>query len=321
MLAGGLLPAKFRPAPQALHTPRVIIFAMKILPDTLQRFLFENLPVRGELVHLDSTWRSVLERHDYPDVLRQLMGELCAAAVLLAATLKLQGSLVLQIQGKGQIKLLVVECTGDLHLRATAKWSGELAQGTLADLVGDGLFVITLDPKDGKQTYQGIVELQGGSVAEILQHYMSRSEQLETRLWLAADEQHAAGMLLQQLPEQAGQNPDADAWQRATLLADTLTPEELLQESTQTLIHRLYHEEDIRLFEQQRVLFRCSCSRDNVGKMLQMLGQDEVHAILEEQGAIEVFCEFCNQRYEFDKIDAELVFVESMALPPSEARH
>jgi len=303
---------------------RAIINAMKKLPDTLQRFLFENAPVRGELVHLDSTWRSVLERHDYPDVLRKLMGELCAAAVMLAATLKSQGSLVLQIQGKGQVKLLVVECTSELHLRATAKWSGELVQGSLVDLIGDGLFVITLDPKDGKQTYQGIVELEGESVAEILQNYMSRSQQLETRLWLAADEQGAAGMLLQKLPDepdQPGQNQDADAWQRATLLADTLTAQELLQESSQTLIHRLYHEEDIRLFEQQLVLFRCSCSRDNVGRMLQMLGQDEVHAILDERGTIEVFCEFCNQRYEFDKIDAELVFVEALVLPPSAARH
>lgn len=304
---------------------RAIIIAMKKLPDTLQRFLFENAPIRGELVHLESAWRSVLERHDYPDVLRQLMGELCAAAVLLAATLKLQGSLVLQIQGKGQVKLLVVECTGDLHLRATAKWSGELPQVTLAELVGDGLFVITLDPKDGKQTYQGIVALEGDSVAAILQNYMSRSEQLETRLWLAADGQGAAGMLLQKLPDQPGElerhGQDADAWQRATLLADTLTPEELLQESAKTLIYRLYHEEDMRLFEPQSVAFRCSCSRHNVGRMLQMLGQDEVRSILAERDTIEVFCEFCNQRYEFDKIDAELVFVEAIALSPSEARH
>ena len=184
--------------------------------DTLHRFLFEHAPIRGEIVHLDA-WQTVLERHEYPPVLRDLMGELCAAAVLLAATLKLKGSLVLQIHGKGAVKLLVVECTGDMELRATAKWAGELAQGGLAELIGDGRFVITLDPKDGKQAYQGIVALEGDSVAEILQNYMTRSEQLETRLWLAADGQHAAGMLLQKLPDKAGQ--DEDAWERASLLA------------------------------------------------------------------------------------------------------
>ncbi len=312
------------PAPCA---SRVIITAMKKIPDSLQRFMFENASVRGEFVHLESSWRSVLDRHDYPDVLRNLMGELSAAAVLLAATLKLQGSLVLQIQGKGAIKLLVVECSGagDLHLRATAKWSGDLVQGSLADLIGEGLFVITLDPKDGKQVYQGIVELEGKSVAAMLENYMARSEQLETRLWLAADEHCAAGMLLQKLPDQPDtQNrheQDADTWQRAALLADTLKPEELLHESAQTLIHRLYHEDDMRLFDAQPVIFHCSCSRHNVGQMLKMLGPDEVHSILDERDTIEVFCEFCNQRYEFDRIDAELMFVEAVVQPGSEARH
>lgn len=295
-----------------------IIAAMKSLPDTLQRFLFENAPIRGEVVHLESAWRSVVERHDYPEVLRNLMGELCAAAVLLAATLKLEGSLILQIQGKGQIKLLVVECSGDLQLRATAKWSGDLA-GSLADMVGDGLFAITLDPKEGRQAYQGIVALEGESIAEILQNYMLRSEQLETRLWLAADGQRATGMLLQKLPDRPEQ--DADAWQRAILLADTLTTPELLQEFAPTLIHRLYHEEDIRLFDAQPVVFRCTCSRYNVAQMLKMLGRDEVLGILTERDSIEVFCEFCNQRYEFDRIDAEMMFVEAIVLPGSESRH
>jgi len=316
-----------RPSIPALRTLRAIIRIMKKLPDTLQRFMFENEPIRGELVHLDSAWLSVLERHDYPDVLRDLMGELCAAAVLLAATLKLQGSLILQIQGKGPIKLLVVECSGagELHLRATAKWSGELVQGNVAELIGEGLFVITLDPKDGKQVYQGIVELEGKSVAEMLENYMARSEQLETRLWLAADGRCASGMLLQKLPDQPNQpsrhDHEVDAWQRATLLANTLKPEELLCETAQTLIHRLYHEDDMRLFDAQPVSFHCTCSRHSVGSMLKMLGRDEVHAILDERDTIEVFCEFCNQRYEFDKIDAELMFVEAVVVPVSESRH
>ena len=300
---------------------------MKKVPDSLQRFMFENAPVRGEWVHLETTWSSVLERHDYPKAIRNLMGELSAAAVLLAATLKLKGALVLQIQGKGPIKLLVVECSGagELQIRATAKWSGDLTEGSVAELIGDGLFVITLDPKDGKQVYQGIVEVEGRSVAEMLENYMARSEQLETRLWLGADEDCAAGMLLQKLPEQPAQagrkSGDADTWQRAVMLANTLKPEELLRESAQTLIHRLYHEDDIRLFEAQAVSFNCSCSRHSVGQMLKMLGSGEVQAILEDQGVIEVFCEFCNQRYVFDQIDAELMFVDAIVQPASEARH
>ncbi len=292
---------------------------MNIIPDTLQRFLFEHEPIRGELVHLDESWQSILDRHDYPPAICSLLGELAAAAVLLAATLKLQGALVLQIQGSGTLKLVVVECSGALQLRATAKWSGELGQGSLAELVGNGQFVITLDPKEDKQSYQGIVELEGGSVAEILQNYMRRSEQLDTRIWLAADGQCAAGMLLQKLPEQ--QESDADAWQRATQLAGTLKREELLGLPAQEVIHRLYHEEDLRLFEAQPVTFHCNCSRESVASMLKMLGQDEVHSILAERDSIEVFCEFCNQRYEFDRIDAELLFVEAIVLPASEARH
>ena len=194
------------------------------------------MPIRGEIVRLDAVWQSVIERHNYPPLLRDLMGELCAAAVLLAATLKLQGSMVLQIHGKGAVKLLVVECSGDLELRATAKWEGELPDGTLQDLVGDGRFVITLDPKDGNQAYQGIVALEGDSIAEILQNYMTRSEQLETRLWLAADGKHAAGMLLQKLPEK-GESQDEDAWGRAVQLADTLKAEELLALPAIELVH------------------------------------------------------------------------------------
>ena len=294
-------------------------------PDSLQRFLFEHAPIRGELVHLDAAWRSIIERHDYPEVLRNMMGELGAAAVLLAATLKLKGALILQIMGKGPIRLLVVECTGDMQLRATAKWSGDLSQNTFAELIGDGHFVITLDPRDGGQSYQGIVDLQGNSVSEIMQNYMSQSEQLESRLWLVADGEHAAGMLLQKMPEQIKDadrvEPDDDAWDRAIILANTLKPEELLQLPARQLIDRLYHEDDIRLFDAQAVSFQCSCSRESVANMFKMLGREEVDSILAERGNLEVFCEFCNQRYEFDKVDAELMFVESVVLPPSDARH
>ncbi len=301
---------------------------MKPHPDSLQRFLFEQSPVRGELVHLDDAWRAVLERHDYPPSLRAVMGELMAAAVLLAATLKLKGSLILQIQGMGPVTLLVVECDGELNVRATAKWQGELEGVGFAQMVGDGRFVITLDPKEGGQTYQGIVALDGRSVAEVLQNYMLRSDQLQTRLWLAADEQCAAGLLLQKMPGEGGyaiaghdEEPDDDMWQRVTMLTDTLRDEELLGQPSVELIRRLYGEEDVRLFDTQHVAFRCTCSRDKVARMLRMLGPDEVQSVLAEQGVAEVTCEFCNHQYRFDKVDAEQVFASSVALGGSASVH
>ncbi|MBI3222783.1 MAG: Hsp33 family molecular chaperone HslO [Nitrosomonadales bacterium] len=297
---------------------------MKPDPDSLQRFLFERSPVRGELVHLDDAWRAVLERHDYPTALRAVVGELMTAAVLLAATLKLKGSLILQIQGQGPVTLLVVECDGDLNVRATAKWQGELEGIGFTQMVGDGRFVITLDPRDGRQTYQGIVELDGDSVAEVLQNYMLRSDQLETRLWLAADAQGAAGLLLQKMPSGGGHaatGQDEDIWPRVTMLTDTLKNDELLGLPAVELIRRLYSEEDVRLFDPQPVTFRCSCSRDKVALMLRMLGPDEVRLVLAEHGVAEVNCEFCNQQYRFDKVDAEQVFASAVVLDGSTSVH
>lgn len=292
---------------------------MKNSTDTLHRFLFENAPIRGEIVHLDHSWRSVLQRHAYPERLRTVLGELCAAAVLLAATLKLQGSLILQIQGRGAVQLLVVECTGDLQLRATAHWTGELAQGSLRDWVGDGRFLITLDPKNGDQAYQGIVALEGETVAEILQNYMARSEQLDTFFCLSTDGEHAAGLMLQKLPEQS--EDESDIWHSVCELAATLKPFELLSLSSSEVLHRLFHQEDVRLFDPKEVTFNCACSRENVARMLKMLGRDEVVSIFEEREEVEVFCEFCHQRYAFDSVDVEAVFNELTPVLNSETRH
>jgi molecular chaperone Hsp33 len=286
----------------------------------LTRFVFDQAPIRGEFAHIGEAWRTIIAKHDYPAPLKGLLGELVAAGALLAATLKLRGSLILQIQGNGPISLLVVECTGDLKIRATAKWRGDIHQAKLTELVGQGNFVITLDPKDGSQTYQGIVPLEGDSVAEMLENYMTRSEQLETRLWLAADNTCVSGMLLQKLPGE--ESPDDDAWNRASQLAATITPQELLELPAMELLHRLYHEEDVRVFEAQDVTFDCSCSRDSVASMLRMLGHEEIRGIIAEQGQVEVHCEFCNERYAFDPVDAEQVFVTAaQQVPASDATH
>lgn len=287
--------------------------------DTLQRFVFEHAPVRGEIVHLDATWQSVLERHEYPMPLRTVLGELMAAAALLAATLKFSGSLVMQMQGNGPVRLVVIECNSDMTMRATAKWEGELAGNSLAELLGEGRFAISIITGEGKQSYQGIVELSGGSVAEMLENYMRHSEQLDTRLWLAAGTSHAAGMLLQRLPERHAE--DADAWNRVAHLAGTITQQELLGLPARGIIHRLFHEEDLRLLESHHVSFRCSCSHERVASMLRMLGYDEVKTILAETGQVEVNCEFCNRRYRYDAVDAEQVFAAEIVTEAPRSVH
>jgi molecular chaperone Hsp33 len=288
--------------------------------DTLQRFLFEHAAIRGEVAHLDATWRAVVERHEYPPALRTILGELMAAGALLAATLKFEGSMILQLQGTGRVKLIVVECTSEQTLRATAKWTGEIADDeTLADLLGPGRFVITLVPGEGKQSYQGVVEIDPAGVAASLEQYMQRSEQLDTRLWLAADDDHVAGLLLQKLP--APEDADGDSWNRATMLAETVTADELLALPARRLLHRLYHQEDVRLYDPRPVSFRCSCSPERVGAMLRMLGLAEVRSILEERETVEVTCEFCNRTYTYDKVDAEQLFASSHPAHPSATRH
>jgi molecular chaperone Hsp33 len=289
------------------------------MTDSLQRFIFEGVPVRGEIVHLDATWRAVLERHDYPEPLRAVLGELMAAAALLSATLKFDGSLILQMQGSGTVKLIVVECTSEQTMRATAKWDGELSAGSFRELVGDGRFVITIAPNDGKQTYQGIVELTGDSVSQVLEHYMSTSEQLETRLWLGADDTRAAGMLLQRVP--GSEDGDTDAWNRAVILGATVTGSELLTLPARQIIRRLFHQEDVRVFDARVVSFRCSCTRERVVNMLRLLGHAEVRSIVAERGEVDVSCEFCNKRYALDAVDAEQIFAAEVVTPAASTRH
>lgn len=294
---------------------------MNKLPDTLQRFVFENTPIRGNLVNLTSTLQLALNKQHLPAGLKRALGELMAASALLTATLKMSGSLVLQIQSKGALKLLVVECNSEFGIRATAKWKGEVSdEQSLFDLLSQGQFMITLDPKDGRQAYQGIVALEGDSISTILENYMLRSEQIDTKIWLHCDGNAAAGMLLQKLPDTMNQitksedlsAQDLDAWNRIGHLADTITDDELLNLPTETILTRLFHEEDVRLFEASNTKFHCSCSRESVSGMLRMLGNDEITSIIEEQGKIEVNCDFCNAHYSFDKVDATQLMVSEV---------
>ncbi|MFZ5757381.1 MAG: Hsp33 family molecular chaperone HslO [Pseudomonadota bacterium] len=266
--------------------------------DSRSRFLFEALAVRGELVRLDATVQTVLANHDYPPPLQDLLGEALAAAALLAGTIKFEGLLVLQAKGEGPLTLLMAECSHDGRLRAIARWEGDVPAAPLVSLLGNGHLAITIDPATGTR-YQGIVPLDGISLAECIEHYFSQSEQLGTRLWLVAGNGRAAGFLLQELPDAGGTRRDADAWNRLCRLTDTLTADELLGLAPATLLNRLFHQEDVRLFEAESLHFECSCSTDRVLNALRSLGESELQAILAEQGRIEVTCEFCNRRRDF----------------------
>lgn len=291
--------------------------------DSLSNFLFENADVRGEIVHLDASWKKVLDRHEYPPVLRSLLGEMMAAAVLLIGTLKFKGKLTLQLKGDGPVTLGLVECTSDRLLRGLIHWHGDVDQCVgLMTLLGKGVLAITLEQepqgkKEKVERYQGIVEVMGDSLAQSLEHYLQNSEQLETRLWLAADAQAASGMLLQRMPTQQTENiVDEDAWPRMVHLADTVKDAELLSLPANEIIHRLFHEEDVRLFSAVPVAFRCACSRERVQNTLRMLGEGEMKSVLLEQGSVSVDCEFCRQHYEFDAVDVAALFAGVIAAAP-----
>jgi molecular chaperone Hsp33 len=299
-------------------------------------FVCDGAPVRGEIVSISTAWQAVLARRNDPPVIRQILGDFVAAATLLSASLKFDGTLIIQAQSKGPISLLVVECSSNLTMRATVKLSVEPTEidpnATLADLLdasNTGRLVITLDPterKPGQPPYQGIVALQqdhnGTAVpvknaAEAIMLYMRHSEQLETRIWLASNEQVVGGLLLQRLPNSGGHvhlDPQtaAEGWSRIQALGETITNDELLELSPETTLRRLFLNESseagVRAFPTRPVKFACRCSRLKVADVLRMLGEEEVNSILAEQGAVETGCEFCGKAYRFDAVDCIQVF-------------
>jgi molecular chaperone Hsp33 len=285
--------------------------------DCLHRFIFEQYPFRGHLVHLDAAWRALIEHREYPPAIRATLGEAAAASLLLAATIKFEGVLSLQLQGDGPVHLLLAQCTSGLGVRGLARYRDGAANAdagaTIEQLIGAGSLTVTLETDEGEQRYQGIVPISGGRLSESLQGYFENSEQLPTRLWLHADAHGASGMLLQKLPHadlRPGVDPAAidDAWRRVQLIGETLTPEELRTLTDAEILHRLFHEDDVRLFEPAPVFFRCRCSRERVSGMLQGLGEAETLSVLAERGEVEVRCDFCNRAYVFDAVDVAQLF-------------
>ncbi len=278
--------------------------------DITQRFLFENADVRGEMVSADQSYREILAKHAYPEPVKALLGEMLAAAVLLSTTIKFDGLLILQAKSEGPLSTLMVECSSDQTVRGIARYADDLQGSGLDELMPDGVLAITIDPENG-QRYQGIVSLEGGSLAAALDGYFANSEQLPTRFRLQADGRMARGFLLQALPIDRQPDPEerAATWEHLNVLADTLSAEELIGLDNETLLHRLFHQDPLRLFDARPVRFECSCSAERSGNALVSLGKPDVLELLREQGGeIEVDCQFCNARYRYDEPAVQALF-------------
>jgi molecular chaperone Hsp33 len=280
--------------------------------DESLRFLFEDADIRGEHVQLDAAYRDILTLHQYAPGVSRLLGEFLAASVLLSSNLKFEGRLILQVRSEGQVPLLMAECDHLLQIRGIARGAEEATSTSNDQLLHNGQLVITVDPTHG-QRYQGITALQQGSLAHSLGAYFEQSEQLKTRLWLAADGKRAGGLLLQQLPAQITPQETAQLrqWEHACSLATTMKDTELLNLDSERMLHRLYHQDPLRLFERSAVRFQCNCSRERTFNALTSLPPLDLEELLEELGSITMDCEFCNQQYCFNREDLSEILLDS----------
>ena len=282
--------------------------------DTLQRFMFEHASIRGEIIRLGETYTTILNQHPYPPQVKHLLGEALMSCVLLAGSLQFEGEISLQFHGDKRLPLLLVQCDNALHVRAFAKYqennpdNNQAIDYTSAFL--EGKMALVINQYNQTQTYQSVVPLRSISMAENLMHYFAQSEQITTRVWLAADGTHAAGMLLQLMPSQDGQDAlqREQFWEYAVLLGETIKDDELLTLDNQTILHRLYHETELRLYPARSVSFRCRCNIDKMKQVLTVLGQEDVQHLLKEKGEVSVNCDFCNKNYIFDSIDITMLF-------------
>ena len=285
--------------------------------DYLQRFIFEDLGVRGEWVGLQDSWQESKQKQNLSSSVQEKLGEALAAAVLMSATIKFKGSLILQAQGNGSLKTLVAQATHDRSIRVLARNDGLVKTGSLSEMMGNGRLVITIEPEKG-EPYQGIVALEANTLAEVITTYFLQSEQLQTRVWLFANEHYAAGLFLQELP---GQESNKTDWERIIVLANTITKQEMLTLDCEDILHRLFNAEKVRLFEQEPVSFKCTCSRKKIENTLIALGREELASILQEQHEINVDCEFCAEHYHFDAVDIESLLSGSVIENNSSRQH
>lgn len=285
--------------------------------DLLRRFLFEELGVRGEWVKLTNSWQAAKLHQRGSEDMQQQLGQALAAVVMLSATVKFKGSMILQAQGDGDIKTLVAQATDQRKIRGLVRGKGNIPTGSLAAMFGQGRLVLTIESENG-QPYQGIVPLQGSNLAAALQTYFEQSEQLKTRLWLFANATDAVGLLLQELPAQSHYEAD---WEHIEILANTVTEQELFELDCEQLLYRLFNQEKVRLFDPEPVEFSCACSRSKIERTLFAMGRTELEDILKERDIIEVNCEFCSEQYHFDKVDVENILSRKNTVNDSETRH
>lgn len=275
--------------------------------DTFQKFMFDELHIRGEWVRLSDSFHQAIEHTDYQEEARDLLGQTIAASLLLTGTLKFEGRLSIHARGQGQLSLLMAEATNQRTFRGLASYEGQLpSDQDLKTLLGDAQLAITIDPDKG-QRYQGIVPLERHTIEACIAHYFELSEQLDTHFFLYADERGCYGLMLQKLPDYA-QVEDQDAWDRVTQLANTLRAEELKDVDNETMMVRLFHEESVSVYDKEAVRFQCSCSRQRSLASIEALGEQEALQILEDEAQIQVDCQFCNKHYEFDREDINQLF-------------
>ncbi|WED43112.1 Hsp33 family molecular chaperone HslO [Legionella cardiaca] len=275
--------------------------------DSLQRFMFEHAHIRGEIAHLQETYQTIMEQRPYPPMVKNLLGEALISCLLLVGSIKFEGELSLQFQGDTRLPLLIVQCDHLLRLRAFAKYKDNLQVIDYADAFLKGQMVLTINQYNQTQAYQSIVPIQSTSMSENLMHYFAQSEQIASRVWLAVNEEMAAGMLLQLMPGQDTVQRE-QFWEYAVQLGQTVSEHELLNLDNQTLLYRLYNETEVRLFDSRPTRFQCRCSEDKMKQVLKILGEEEAKQLLQERNQIEVSCDFCNKQYIFDPIDVTMLF-------------
>lgn len=284
---------------------------MSIKPDGIQGFMFERAPIRGQIAYLHETYQEIIGQRPYPPEVKRLLGEAIAASLLLIHTLKFKGELSLQFQGDERLPLLLVQCDHQLHLRALAQFKPDEQQESYSEAFLQGKMVFTLKSNSQKdQNYQTQLPLRSSSIAENIMHYFAQSEQIPTFVWLAVDDQHAGGLLLQLMPQNTSSEAETREafWDYALHIGKTLTPNELFSLDNKTVLHRLYHETDLRLFDYHKAQFQCRCTPEKMEQVLRVLGEEECRKLLSTYKMVEATCEFCNQTHTFDEIDIATIF-------------
>jgi molecular chaperone Hsp33 len=275
--------------------------------DTIQRFIFEHENIRGEIVHLEHTYKTIIEQRNYPPMIKNLLGEAMVSCLLLASSIKFEGSLNLQFQGDKRLSLLLVQCDNELNVRAFAQYTDSLEIIDYAQAFLQGQMVLTINQSNQTNNYQSVIPIQSTSMSENLMNYFAQSEQIATRVWLAVNEDKAAGMLLQLMPGQDTIQRE-QFWEYAVQLGQTVSEEELLNLDNETLLYRLYNEADIRIFEPRRAQFKCRCNLDKMKQVITILGEEEAKSLIKDHGSVDINCDFCNQKYSFDPIDITMIF-------------